>query len=261
MVLAGVLAPSGPVGGAERLILLDSIAIMLVIVVPTIICTLWFAWWFRASNPRARRRPDFSYSGRLELLVWSVPALLVLFLGGVAWVGSHDLDPARPLASGVAPLDVQVVSLDWRWLFIYPQQRLASVNRLLIPVGTPVHFHLTSATVMNSFFVPELGGQIYAMAGMETELFLQADHPGRFAGISAQFSGDGFSDMRFVVEAVGRPQFDAWAGDSRNRVPLDATAYRALAADHGPAVPAVYGPVADDLFAAIMHGRTAPGLL
>jgi cytochrome o ubiquinol oxidase subunit 2 len=245
------------VGGAERLILLDSLAIMLLIVVPTIICTLFFAWWYRASNPRARRRPDFSYSGRLELLVWSVPALVVLFLGGVAWVGSHDLDPGRPLPQGASALEVQVVSLDWRWLFIYPQQRMASVNRLMIPVGTPVHFHLTSATVMNSFFVPALGSQIYAMAGMETELYLQAGRAGRFAGMSAQFSGDGFSDMRFMVEAVGRPAFDAWAAESHGRAALDAAAYQALAADHGAAEPAVYGGVAEDLFGAIVHGRTA----
>ena len=154
---------------------------MLAIVIPTILATLGVAFWFRSSNRRARYRPDFTYSGRLEMLVWSIPAMTVLLVGGVAWIGAHDLDPRKPIASDVEPLRVQVVSLDWKWLFIYPDQGIASVNQLTVPVGTPVSFELTSSGVMNSFFVPQLGSQIYTMAGMVTRLHLQADHDGHLS--------------------------------------------------------------------------------
>ena len=166
----GVLDPKGPIAAAERQILFNSLGIMLAIVIPTILATLGVAWWFRSSNKRARYLPNFDYSGRLEMLVWSIPAMTVLLVGGVAWVGSHDLDPRKPIASTAKPVRVQVVSLDWKWLFIYPDQGIASVNQLTIPVGTPVSFELTSSGVMNSFFVPQLGGQIYTMAGMVTRL-------------------------------------------------------------------------------------------
>src|ERR1700724_14477 len=194
----GVLDPKGPIAAAERLILFNSLGIMLAIVIPTILATLGAAFWFRSSNWRARYRPDFAYSGRLELLVWSIPAMTVLLVGGVAWVGAHDLDPHKPISSTAKPLNVQVVSLDWKWLFIYPEQGIASVNQLTVPVGTPVSFELTSSGVMNSFFVPQLGSQIYTMSGMATRLWLQADHPGTYPGLSANFSGDGFADMRFT---------------------------------------------------------------
>ena len=159
----GVLDPKGPIAVADRQILLNSLGIMLAIVIPVILATLGVAFWFRASNLRARYRPDFAYSGRLEMLVWAVPAMTVFLVGGVAWVGSHDVSPRKPIASTVKPLRVQVASLDWKWLFIYPDQGVASVNRLTIPVGTPISFELTSSGVMNSFFVPQLGSQIYTM--------------------------------------------------------------------------------------------------
>src|ERR1700728_4440974 len=152
----GVLNPKGPIAAGERLILFNSLGIMLAIVIPVILATLGVAFWFRASNTRASYRPDFVYSGRIEVLVWSIPLMTVLLVGGVAWVGAHDLDPRKPITSEVKPVTVQVVSLDWKWLFIYPNQGIASVNRLVVPAGTPVRFRLTSASVMNSFFVPEL---------------------------------------------------------------------------------------------------------
>jgi cytochrome o ubiquinol oxidase subunit II len=149
----GVLNPKGPIAAGERMILFNSLGIMLAIVIPTILATLAVAFWFRASNSRASYLPDFEYSGRLELLVWSIRAMTVLLVGGVAWVGAHDFDPRKAIASTVRPVKVQVVSLDWKWLFIYPEQGIASVNRLTVPVGTPISFELTSSTVMNSFFV------------------------------------------------------------------------------------------------------------
>src|SRR5712672_3981408 len=170
----GVLDPKGPIALAERQILLNALGIMLAIVIPVILATIGVAFWFRASNRHASYLPDFEYSGRLELLVWSIPAMTVLLVGGVAWVGAHDLDPRKPIVSTAKPIRVQVVSLDWKWLFIYPEQGVASVNQLTIPVDTPVTFELTSSGVMNSFWVPQLGGQIYAMAGMTTHLHLQA---------------------------------------------------------------------------------------
>src|SRR3977135_1724924 len=173
----GVLDPKGPIAAADRQILLNALGIMLAIVVPVILATLGVAFWFRASNQRARYRPNFAYSGRLEMLVWSIPAMTVFLVGGVAWVGSHDLSPRKPIAFSVKPLRVQVASLDWKWLFIYPDEGIASVNSLAIPVGTPVSFELTSSGVMNSFFVPQLGSQIYTMAGMGARPPPPGGHP------------------------------------------------------------------------------------
>jgi cytochrome o ubiquinol oxidase subunit 2 len=255
---SGVLEPVGPVGAGERLMLLDSLAIMLAIVVPVIVATLVFAWWFRASNTRARHLPDWAYSGRLELMVWSVPAMVVLFLGGIGWAGAHIYDPPAALQSKTAPLDVQVVSLDWKWLFIYPTQGVASVGVLEVPAGTPIRFQLTSATVMNAFFAPRLGSMIYTMAGMVTRLNLQADKPGDYPGIAAQINGDGFSDMRFTVHAAPPAQFQAWVAAVKAKGgPLDGPAYAALAKP-GPAPVETFGSVAPDLFGQIV-AASAPG--
>ena len=255
----GVLSPQGPIASAERQVLFNSLGIMLAIVIPTILATLGVAFWFRSSNWRARYRPDFEYSGRLELLVWSIPAMTVLLVGGVAWVGAHDLDPRKPIASAVNPVRVQVVSLDWKWLFIYPDQGIASVNRLTIPVGTPVSFELTSSGVMNSFFVPQLGSQIYTMAGMVTRLHLQADHPGTYRGLSAQYSGEGFADMRFAVDAVPAAAFSQWVSATRDAGPmLDAQAYADLARPSEAVAPFTYRDVAPDLFNHVLSFAMQP---
>jgi cytochrome o ubiquinol oxidase subunit 2 len=255
----GVLDPKGPIASAERQILLNSLGIMLAIVIPTILATLAVAFWFRASNVRARYLPDFNYSGRLELLVWSIPIMTVLLVGGVAWVGSYDLDPRKPISSTAKPVNVQVVALDWKWLFIYPEQGIASVNRLTIPVGTPISFELTSAGVMNSFFVPQLGSQIYTMSGMATHLQLLADHAGTYPGLSAQFSGDGFADMRFTVDAVPAEQFAQWVTATRNSGPtLDAASYADLAKPSKALAPFTYRSVAPGLFNAIVSAALSP---
>jgi cytochrome o ubiquinol oxidase subunit 2 len=249
----GVLDPKGPVAVGERQILLNALGIMLAIVIPVILATLGVAFWFRASNDRARYRPDFAYSGRLEMLVWSIPAMTVFLVGGVAWVSSHDLSPRKPIVSKVKPLRIQVASLDWKWLFIYPDQGVASVNRLTIPVGTPVSLELTSSGVMNSFFVPQLGGQIYTMAGMITRLHLQADHSGTYRGFSAQFSGEGFSDMHFDADAVPDEQFEQWLDAARSAGPeLDAKSYADLAKPSVAKAPFTYRSVAPGLFDGIL---------
>jgi cytochrome o ubiquinol oxidase subunit II len=257
---SGVLLPVGPVGNAERTILLNSVAIMLAIVVPVILATLAFAWWFRASNRRARYLPTWSYSGRIELIVWSIPALVVFFLGGIAWIGSHDLDPARPLTSSRKPLEIDVVSLDWKWLFIYPDQGVASVNRLMAPVGVPLHLRITSATVLNVFFVPRLGSEIYAMNGMASQLNLQADEPGVFPGLAAHFSGDGFSDMNFEMHAVTPADFAAWAEATRSTGPeLDDASYRTLLRQTENVTPYTYRAVQAGLFDAVLVQKLPPG--
>ena len=251
----GVLDPKGPIAAAEREILFNSLGIMLAIVIPTILATLGIAYWFRSSNRRARYRPDFTYSGRLELLVWSIPAMTVLLVGGVAWIGAHDLDPRKPIASDVTPLKVQVVSLDWKWLFIYPDQGVASVNQLTVPVGTPISFELTSIGAMNSFFVPQLGSQIYTMAGMMTRVQLQADQVGTYRGLSANFSGDGFADMRFAVDAVSASEFERWVhAVRRGSTPvLDAQTYADLARPSKAVAPFTYHAVAPGLFNGIVN--------
>jgi cytochrome o ubiquinol oxidase subunit 2 len=255
----GVLDPKGPIAVAERQILFNALGIMLAIVIPTILATLGVAAWFRASNHRARYLPDFEYSGRLEVLVWAIPAMTVILVGGVAWVGAHDLDPRKPMASTTKPINVQVVSLDWKWLFIYPDEGIASVNQLTIPVGTPVNFELTSSGVMNSFFVPQLGSQIYTMAGMVTRLELQADHPGTYRGLSAQYSGNGFADMRFSVDAVSAEDFARWVDATRSAGPvLDQQAYAELVKPSQAVVPFTYRAVASELFGGIVSSVMQP---
>ncbi len=181
--------------------------------------------------------------------MWAIPAMTVILVGGVAWVGAHDLDPRKPMASTTKPINVQVVSLDWKWLFIYPEQGIATVNQLTIPVGTPVNFELTSSGVMNSFFVPQLGSQIYTMAGMVTRLQLQADHPGSYRGLSANFSGNGFADMRFSVDAVSAEDFARWVDAARNAGPvLDGSTYADLVKPSSAVAPFTYRAVAPDLF-------------
>ena len=254
----GILDPKGPIASAERLILLNALGIMLAIVIPTILATLAVAFWFRSSNLRASYQPDFIYSGRLELLVWSIPAMTVLLVGGVAWVGAHDLDGRKPIESTAKPVAIQVVSLDWKWLFIYPEQGIATVNKLVVPVGTPISFELTSSTVMNSFFVPQLGGQIYTMSGMVTRLQLQADHPGTYPGLSAMFSGDGFADMRFTVDAVSDGRFAQWVRETHDTGPvLDARSYADLAKPSKAIAPYTFREVAADLFSGIVNTASA----
>jgi cytochrome o ubiquinol oxidase subunit II len=245
----GVLDPQGHVGKAERVILYDSTAIMLAVIIPVIVLTLAFAWWFRAKNSRARYRPDWEYSGRIEMIIWSIPALIILFLGGIAWTGSHDLDPPLPLADATAPLDIEVISLDWRWLFIYPHEGIASLNRLVVPAGVPIRFRLTATTVMNSFFVPQLGSQIYTMPNMVTRLNLEADQPGTFEGLSAQFSGDGFSDMRFDLVSTEAEAFKDWVNTTKAQGGvLDAKAFEELTRPAKADGAKTYAQVSEGLF-------------
>jgi cytochrome o ubiquinol oxidase subunit 2 len=252
----GILDPVGPVGSAEKTILINSTAIMLAIIIPTMIATVAVAWWFRRGNTKATYRPDWEYSGAIELVVWAIPALTIMLLGGIAWIGSHALDPAKPLESTKPPINVQVVSLDWKWLFIYPDQHIATVNQLVVPAGTPVNFRLTSATVWNVFFVPQMGSMIYTMPRMAVRLNLEADRVGVFPGRSAHFSGDGFPGMEFNVRAVPPEQFAAWIQAAHAAGPvLDGRAYAELSKPTSYVKPMTYSNVAPGLFDAVLTGR------
>ena len=255
----GILDPIGPVASAEKQILINSTAIMLAIILPTMIATIAFAFWFRRGNSKATYRPDWEYSGAIEMVVWAIPILTIMLLGGITWIGSHDLDPSKPLKSNVPAVRVDVVSLDWKWLFIYPDQGLATVNQLVVPAGTPVSFRLTSATVWNVFWVPQLGTMIYTMPRMATRLNLQADKQGSFNGLSGHFSGDGFPGMEFKVHSLPPAQFASWAqGARRSGQVLDGRGYAELSKPSSYVKPMIYGAVAPGLFDAIIANRAPP---
>ncbi|WP_159832642.1 ubiquinol oxidase subunit II [Burkholderia sp. 8Y] len=205
-----VLDSKGVIGAAESSLIATATYTMLLVVVPVILLTLIFAWRYRASNHKATYAPKWTHSTAIEVVVWAIPAVIILYLGVLTWKTTHELDPYKPLPSQVKPINVEVVALDWKWLFVYPDLGIASVNQVAFPVGTPVSFRITSDSVMNSFFIPQLGGQIYAMAGMQTRLNLQADSAGDYAGISANYSGAGFSDMKFRALALSQADFDSW---------------------------------------------------
>jgi cytochrome o ubiquinol oxidase subunit II len=255
-----ILDPQGPIAAADKTILIDSIAIMLAIVLPTIAAIFAFAFWFRKSNTRAFYWPDWEYSGRLELVVWSIPALTIILLGGVAWIGSHQLDPARPVAGTGPGVTIQVISLDWKWLFIYPDQRIATVNSLTVPVGSPLHFQLTSGAVMNVFFIPQLGSMIYTMNGMVTRLELRADEVGKLQGLSAHFSGDGFPDMMFDVNVVSQPDFASWASaTAKSGNALNEGSYKELLKQSVPKDRPVFRLEDPELFMNISTQKIPPG--
>jgi cytochrome o ubiquinol oxidase subunit 2 len=255
-----VLDPVGPVGAAERTILFNATIIMLAIVVPTMLATVAFAWWYRAGNDRARYLPNWSYSGRIEMITWSIPVLVIMFLGGMTWIGAHDLDPYKRLKSSHPAVDIEAVSLDWKWLFIYPSQGIAAVNQLIVPVGVPLHFALTSASVMNTFFVPQLGSMIYTMNAMSDQLNLQADKTGVFYGRSAHFSGDGFSDMQFLVHVVSPDEFKTWVDSARRAGPvLNSAAYTDLAKQSTNVAPFTYRAVEPGLYDMVVTQQLPPG--
>lgn len=202
--------PKGQVALAERNLIFLSTALMLLVVIPVIVMTFVFAYRYRATNKKARYSPRWASSHRIEAVVWGVPLLIIIILGWVTWVSTHALDPYRPIESDTPPLNVQVVATDWKWLFIYPDLGIATVNELAIPEHTPVSFTVTSDAAMTSFFIPALGGQIYAMAGMQTKLHLIANERGEFRGIAANYNGPGFSDMHFATHAMTPADFEGW---------------------------------------------------
>jgi cytochrome o ubiquinol oxidase subunit 2 len=242
-----LLEPMGPIGDAERFVIIAAFVLMLIVVIPVFVMSHWFPWKYRASNTKTPYRPNWNYSLKIDLAMWLVPLAIVTALGILSWRYTHELDPYKPIDSAGEPVRIEVVSLDWKWLFIYPDQDIAAVNQLVFPVKSPLNFRLTSDTVLTSFFIPQLGSQIYAMAGRQTRLHLVADDTGRYTGHNQQFSGRGYADMHFQAVAVTREQFEEWARKTKQSASeLDLARYEELAK------PSVGNPVT--VFSAVEPG-------
>lgn len=263
-----LMSPSGDLAVQQRNLILTSTVLMLLIIVPVIVLTLWFAWHFRASNKKATYDPDWDHSTILELLIWSAPLLIIIALGAITWVSTHKLDPYRPLErldaqralpADARPLVVNVVALDWKWLFIYPEQGIATVNELAAPVDRPIQFKITATTVMNSFFIPALAGQIYAMPNMETTLQAVINQPGEYQGFSANYSGQGFSGMHFVFHGVSEEGFAQWVAQAKaNGSDLSRETYAKLAEPSENVPITFYASVAPGLYQAILTHCVQP---
>jgi cytochrome o ubiquinol oxidase subunit 2 len=250
---APILDPKGPIAMAERDLLFTAFGLMMIVVIPVFIMAFLFVWRYRAARRDPGYAPDWAYSAKIDAVVWIVPALIVIAVGTLVWTNTHKLDPYKPLAAAQPPLEVQAVAQDWKWLFIYPEQRIAVVNQLVFPSGTPLSLRITSDTVMNSLYIPALGGQIYAMAGMQSRLNLMADEPGRFLGRNMQYSGDGFADQHFEAIATDKAGFDAWVAKVRQAPgALDDDAYRELAKPSDKHPVTYYSSVRPNLFDTIL---------
>jgi cytochrome o ubiquinol oxidase subunit 2 len=247
--------PKGPIGESERFVIITAIALMAIVVIPVFIMAFWFPRKYRASNSAATYLPKWSYSAKIDLVMWAVPLAIVTVLAILAWTRTHELDPYKPIASAAKPINIEAVSLDWKWLFIYPDQNIATVNQITFPVNVPVSFKLTSDTVMTSFFIPQLGSQMYAMGGMQTRLHLLADKPGTYAGQNNQISGRGYANMYFQAQAVSPEEFQAWVQKVRqSKELLDLDRYEKLAQPNVGYYPVTYfSAVKPDLFLDILR--------
>lgn len=259
-----ILDPAGPIAAAQRDLLFDAVGLMLIVVVPVFVLTAAVVWRYRDGNSDAVYAPEWGSSRMIEIGIWFAPLAIVIALGFIVWDRTHQLDPYRPLAGAEPPLMVQAVALDWQWLFIYPEENVAAVNRLVFPAGRPLTIAITSDTVMNSLSIPALGGQIYAMAGMETKLNLKADRPGVFRGRNTMFSGDGFAAQDFAAEATDDAGFDAFLAEARaSGETLDDVGFETLAKPtvNGPA--RLFSGVEANLFRSIMasHGSMPHGTM
>lgn len=264
-----VMSPSGDVAMQQRDLIVISTLLMLLIILPVMAMTIWFAWRYREKAQAKDYDPDWDHSTSLELLIWSAPLLIIIALGAITWTSTHLLDPYRPIERldadrKVEPsakrLQVEVVALDWKWLFIYPELGIATVNELAAPVDQPIEFKITSSTLMNSFFVPALAGQIYAMPGMQTVLHAVANKPGDFEGFSANYSGAGFSNMRFRFRAMDQAGFDRWVAQVRaSNARLDRAAYVKLEQPSEKVPPMYFAGVEPKLFHAALNMCAQPG--
>ncbi|MGF6417587.1 cytochrome o ubiquinol oxidase subunit 2 [Stenotrophomonas sp. AN71] len=226
-----LLDSKGMVGLAQRDLILICIGVMLIVVIPAIVLTFVFAWRFRAGNTKAKYTPDWAHSTKVEIVVWGVPLLIIAGLAVIVWKSTHELDPYKPLDVPGEPLHVDVIATDWKWVFVYPDLGIATVNQLNFPANRALAFNITSNSTMNTFFIPQLGGQIYAMAGMRTQLHLIANEPGQFRGMSGNYSGHGFSNMKFIATASSNEDFERWVAEVRSAPDaLSFAQFKALAA-------------------------------
>ena len=255
----GVMNHAGPIAASQWHLYLIVGAVLLFVAGPVLLLTPLVAWHYRLSNTRDAYRPKWAFSWVLEGLIWIPPAGIVIGLGFVLWQYTHKLDPYLPIASAQPPIEVQAVGLDWKWLFIYPNQRVAAVDQLAIPVGRPVHISLTSGTVMQALLIPRLAGQIYAMAGMTTQLNLAADKPGLYQGENTQYNGDGFQNEKFAVVALAPAAYQRWLARVRSSArPLDDAAYAQLMAKSSPPAPLFFSSVPANLFHHILVQSREP---
>jgi cytochrome o ubiquinol oxidase subunit 2 len=247
--------PKGPIGEGERYLILAAIGLMAIVVIPVFILAFLIPRKYRASNTASTYMPKWSYSAKIDLVMWAVPIAIVTVLATLTWTMTHSLDPYKPIPSAHKPINIQAVSLDWKWLFIYPDQNIATVNQLTFPVNVPLSFKLTSDTVMTSFFIPQLGSQIYAMGGMQTQLHLLADKPGTYAGHNQQLSGIGYANMHFKAHAVSREEFQAWVEKvKQSPEKLDLNRYEQLTKPNAGYYPVTYfSAVKPDLFVDILR--------
>lgn len=254
-----VLEPAGSIGEKQRNLIYFALGLSLIVVIPVYVLLFAFAWRYRESNhKKAKYSPELAGSRLAEAVWWLVPTVLIAILSVVTWNSSHALDPFRPIDSRKQPLEIQVVAMNWKWLFIYPKQHVASVNFLQLPKGTPLDFQITSDGPMNSFWIPRLGGQVYAMAGMMTHLHLIADETGDFRGSSANLSGDGFARMTFTARSASPGEFETWVKRVKTSgSPLDAATYKQLARPDESDV-RYYSAVKDGLFEAQIHKYMLP---
>lgn len=248
-----VMQPVGPIAAGEKSLMITAFLLMLIVVIPVFVLTFTFAWRYRESNKKASYQPNWDHSRVIEAIWWLIPSALIAILAVITWQSTYKYDPYKSLAKSQKELTIQVVALDWRWLFIYPEQRVASVNKLYMPVNMPVKFEVTADAPMNSFWIPQLGGQIYAMPGMGTMLHLQADNTGSFYGSSANISGKGFAGMNFTAEAVPTSQFDAWVADARKQTPLTWQNYTTLSQPSKNTGVLTYGRPDANLYGAIIN--------
>ncbi len=244
-----VLFPAGLVGIAERDLMIRAVELMMIFIGPLAVVAIVIAYHYRAGNTAAEYRPNWEHSKLEELVWWSIPIEIVLVLAALTWTGTHDIDPSKALQMPGKPIVVQAVALEWKWLFIYPEERIASVNEVTIPAGRPIEFHVTADAPMNSFWIPALGGQIYAMTGMTTVLHLAADTPGTYTGGSANYSGDGFAQMQFEAKVLDEKDFDAWVTKTKNNSGLlNEETYATLTMPSMTGPVRYYGLVSQNLF-------------
>jgi cytochrome o ubiquinol oxidase subunit II len=264
-----VMSPSGDIAMQQRNLIIISVVLMLLIIIPVICLTLYFAWHYRRSNTSAQYDPEWHHSTRLEVIIWAAPLAIIIALGAVTWISTHRLDPyrpldridaARPVTPETKPITIEVVALDWKWLFLYPEQGIATVNEIAAPIDTPIEFKITGSTVMNSFYIPALAGQIYAMPGMQTKLHAVMNKEGVYDGFSANYSGDGFSGMRFKFHGMSNQGFDQWVSQVKNQgSPLNRDTYLKLERPSARTPVTYYAQVEDGLYDAILNLCVRPG--
>lgn len=255
----GVFNPKGIIALAEMNLIVKTTLLMLIVVIPVFIMLAVFSWRYRAGNTKAKYTPDWHSNIMLEIIWWTIPIIIIVFIARMTWVSSHELDPFKPIVSNVPPITIQVVALPWKWLFIYPEQKIATVNFVQFPEDTPINFKITGDAPMNSFWIPQLAGQIYAMAGMDTMLHVMADEPGEYMGVSANYSGYGFSGMKFTAKATSQKEFDAWVQTVRQSPnALNSEEYEKLAKKSRNNSVAYYSSAEDGLYDKIIMKYMMP---